>query len=145
MTENHSLGLRASSMGHRNQLNHIKTPPPPVLSNASAQVRGCKNEHQGKPWRKRAQRATVDVGVNTRRREEWQPGSPRRQWDRGMCTQILIYMVGFPSTRKFKTLSSSAAAWQRPGPSCVFPGPILPLPKAKDLCSAPGLWEFAAA
>lgn len=69
MTESHSLGLRASSMGHRDQLNHFETPPRPLLSNTLTQVRGYRNEHQGKPWGKRAQRATVKVGVSWRREE----------------------------------------------------------------------------
>lgn len=68
MAENHSPGLRAPLMGHRDQLNHIETPTPPVLSNTFAQVRACKNDHQGKAGRERAQRATVKVGVYRRRR-----------------------------------------------------------------------------
>lgn len=62
----------------------------------------------------------------------------RGRWNRDVCTQILMFEVGFSSTRKFKTpLSSSVATWQLPDPSCVFPDtgkrPILSLPKAMDL------------
>lgn len=89
MAENHGLGLRSSSMGHRDRLNPSETPPPPVLSNASTQVRTCKNDHQETSWRKRAGRATVKVDVCRRRWEDGIQAAQRRGGERGIFAHRL--------------------------------------------------------
>lgn len=138
MTENHSLGLRASSVGPRAQLNHIETPPPPVLSKTLTQVRGCRNEHEGKPWGKRAHRATVNVGMN-RRRGAWQPGSPQGAVGQGHVHAVFDVQGRFFQNQEVQNTSSSAAAYQAQANDL-----ILALPKAMDLYCIPGRWEFVS-
>lgn len=110
MTENRRLELRASSMGHGDQLNHTETSPPPVLSDTLTQVRDRKREHQGTPWRKSVQRATVNAGVNNGEGRPSSQAAQSRQRDGDKGTQMWMDKVGFSSTRKFETLLSSSAA-----------------------------------
>lgn len=122
VAENHSLGLRASFMGHGDQLNHIETPPPPVLGNTLTQVRACKHDHQGEPWGKRAQRATVKVGVCAGK-EGSSDIARLSKVGQGQLHADFDGQGRFFNTRKFKTpLSPVAAVYQMRVPPSVFLG-----------------------
>ena len=110
----------------------------------------CEREHQGMPWRERAQRAAVKVCVCRNRREEWQPGSPKRDGGTGGHLHTDFDAQGkFSGTRIQNTFFFlSAAFWQLLVPPVYSwawaDTPILPLPEATDIFHIPAHWEFVS-
>lgn len=71
-------GIKGFLAGAQGPAESYRDTSTPSLSKSLTQVRACEHEHQGTPWRERAQRAAVKACVCRNRRGEWQSGSPKR-------------------------------------------------------------------